>query len=192
VLWSLTERLFGWSFGAGGGTSLPRGPSAVLLSVTMTLPLIVVPLAYQRFAGEEVLCQRHLAAAGAIIVASACAHVFLYGANAIRFAGIRRILFPLGSRAHLRLAVLMEAIYNIFHFSSIVLVYRIIVVSAISPLGKSVLWVTAITAMVFFFGVNIFIFLRWPDSVTDKTWIQVRGVIAGLLLVITLQGGMLM
>ena len=192
VLWSLAERLFGWSFGAGGGTSLPAGPSAALLSVTMTLPLLVVPFAYQRLTGVEVLAPRHLAAGGAVVVASACAHVFLYGARAIRFAGIRNIVFPIGLGVDRRRAVLMEAIYTIVHFSSIVLVYRVIVESASGPLGTPVLWVTAIPAMVFFFGVNIFIFLRWPDSAVDKTWIQVRGVIAGLLLLITLQSGMLM
>lgn len=29
VLWSLAERQFGWSFGAGGGDALPSGWSAV-------------------------------------------------------------------------------------------------------------------------------------------------------------------
>jgi hypothetical protein len=192
ILWSLAERRFGWSFGAGGGTSLPSGRSAVVLSVTMTLPLLVGPFAYQHIAGVEVLPPRYLVAAAAVVVASAFAHVFLYGAAAIRFAGIRNIVFPIGSPPDPRRAVLMEAIYTAVHFSSVVLVYRVIVESAVGPLGMSLLWVTAIPAMVFFFGVNIFVLLRWPDSLIDKTWIQVRGVIAGLLLLITLQGGILM
>jgi len=47
-------------------------------------------------------------------------------------------------------------------------------------------------AAVWFFGINIFILVKYPGSLIDKTWIQVRGVVAGLLLAITLEGGMLM
>jgi hypothetical protein len=38
ILWSLAERLSGWDFGAGGGDKEPSGWSAVVLSLSITLP----------------------------------------------------------------------------------------------------------------------------------------------------------
>lgn len=192
VLWSLVERVLSWSFGAGGGDSLPQGWAAAILSATMTIPLVMVPALYQRVSHNHVLLPRHFVAAIVIIVLAAFAHLWLYGAKAISFTGIRNIVFPLGSPPNLGRAILMESIYSVTHFTSIVLPYRIVVGSALNPLDASVLSSTALSALVFFFGVNIFILLRYPDSLVDKTWIQVRGIIAGLLLMVALQGGMLM
>jgi len=86
----------------------------------------------------------------------------------------------------------MELIYCSINFATIVLPYRITVWSQFGPLDTSVLWSTVLPAVVWFFGISIFILLRYPGSLVDKTWIQVRGIVAGLLLLITLEGGMLM
>src|SRR5580700_4212029 len=43
ILWSSTERIFGWRHRAGGRRSLPEGWSAVLQSVTITIPLAALP-----------------------------------------------------------------------------------------------------------------------------------------------------
>ena len=192
VAWSLAELWFGWSFGAGGGDALPEGASAVVLSLTMTLSLVLVPPVYQKLAETSVVLPRHYFAAVAVIVLSAFGHLVMYGSRAIGFSGIRNIISPLGAPAHLSRAIFMELIYCVMHFGLIVLPYRVIVWSQFGSLDASVLWSTALAAIVWFFGINIFILLRYPGSLTDKTWIQVRGVIAGLLLVITLDGGMLM
>jgi hypothetical protein len=50
----------------------------------------------------------------------------------------------------------------------------------------------AIGAGVFFFGIVTFILLRYPGSLHDRSWIQVRGVLAGLILSVALEGGMLL
>ena len=86
----------------------------------------------------------------------------------------------------------MELIFCFINFATIVLPYRIAVWSQLGPLDGSVLWSTVLPAAVWFFGINIFILVKYPGSLIDKTWIQVRGVVAGLLLAITLEGGMLM
>src|SRR5258708_23881436 len=48
LLWSLAESIFSWHFKAGGGASLPHGGSAVVLSATMTVPLLYLPALYGR------------------------------------------------------------------------------------------------------------------------------------------------
>ena len=86
----------------------------------------------------------------------------------------------------------MELIYTSAYFGSIVLVYRVIVDSQLGPLTFSSITKTVVPAFVFFSGVVIFIVLRLPDSLEEPTWVQVRGVIAGFLLSVTLTAGMLM
>lgn len=192
VSWSLVERRFGWSFGAGGGDALPEGLSAVVLSLTLTIPLVLVPPVYQRFVQTPVVPPRHYVAGLAVIILAAIGHLFLYGSRMIGFPGMRTIVFPLGSPAHLGRAVLMEMIYCATHFGTIVLPYRIIVWSQYGHLDASVVLNTALPAVVCFFGITIYILVKYPGSLVDKTWIQVRGVVAGLLLLVTLEGGMLM
>jgi hypothetical protein len=45
--------------------------------------------------------------------------------------------------------------------------------------------------MFFFFGIVSFILLRFPGSITERSWIQARGVISGIILLVALEGGML-
>src|SRR5438128_318236 len=42
LLWTAFEKLFGWDFGAGGKIKLPRGGSAIALSLSVTLPLAII------------------------------------------------------------------------------------------------------------------------------------------------------
>jgi len=129
VSWSLAERWFGWTFGAGGGDTLPQGLAAVVLSLTLTLPLVFVPPIYERFAQTCLVLPRHYMAGGAAILFAAAGNLFLYGSKALGFPGIRNVVFPIGSPAHLVRAVFMEAIYSATHFGTIVLPYSAIVSS---------------------------------------------------------------
>jgi len=192
VLWSLTERKFHWRFGAGGCDSLPQGWAAVALSATMTVPLILIPPLFQRLANVQVTRPRHFLAGAVVVILAALAHLFLYGSKLLGFAGARSLIFPLNTPPQLRRALLMELVYTCTHFCSIVLAYRIVVDSQFGPLDISVVGKTLLSAAVFFFGMMAYILLRYPESLQEKTWIQVRGVIAGILLMVTLTGGMLM
>ena len=51
VIWTLADLIFGCSFGAGGGDRLPAGWSAVVLSLSMTVPLAFIPFLYQKLTG---------------------------------------------------------------------------------------------------------------------------------------------
>ncbi len=48
TLWTIAEKIFRWSWGAGGGDTPPAGWVAVVMSFCMMVPLAFVPFAYQR------------------------------------------------------------------------------------------------------------------------------------------------
>src|SRR3712207_5334147 len=59
ALWRLIERRFEWKFGAGGGDAMPEGYQAVILSITLVLPLAILPLLYQLFTSEQIVHGKH-------------------------------------------------------------------------------------------------------------------------------------
>ena len=68
--------------------------------------------------------------------------------------------------------------------------YRVVESGGFHHLDGGFLAKTVLSTLLFLFGVSVFILVRFPDSLTDRTWIQVRGVIGGLLLMFALSGGM--
>jgi hypothetical protein len=86
-------------------------------------------------------------------------------------------------------ALLLELVSSITYFVFIVLPYRIIVDPA-EPLRRLVLGRTLLSCSIFFFGVTLFIALKYPGSLRDRTWIQVREIVGGLLMMFCLCGGM--
>jgi hypothetical protein len=188
LLWRFADKLFGWHFGAGGGTSLPQGWAAALLSATMTIPLVIMPAAYGKLANATIVPAHHWLAGGCLVVFSAIGHVLVYGSQELKLVGWRNHVFPLHS-TDWRRAVAMELVYALMHFSSIVLVYRIVTGW---PLLSIAIFPVFLSGAVWFFSVCIFIFVNYPDSVTDKKGRELRGVIHALMLTITLTGGMVM
>lgn len=191
LLWALVERLFDWRFGAGGGSSLPYGWSAAVLSLTMTVPLITLPPLYDYLFQSAIVLPGHWLAGCLIVTFSALGHILLYGAKPIHFVGLRNILFPLGVTKWNR-ALAMELVYALIHFCSIALLYRIVVYSRIEPLTANTILPVVISGSMWLSGVAIFIFLKYPASLTESKWIEVRGVIHAAMLMLSLTGGMLM
>jgi serine/threonine protein kinase len=189
VLWALAERLGAWNFG-GGGASLPQGLSAVTLSLTMTVPLIVVPSVFERVFHTSIISPRHWIGGALIVVFSAFGHLILYGSKTIQFVGLRNLIFPLDISEWYR-ALPMELIYAVVHFSSIVLLYRVVVGSKSGPLTARALLPALIACLIWLSGDSIFIFLKYPASLADSRWIEVRGFLNATMLMMTLTGGML-
>jgi hypothetical protein len=86
----------------------------------------------------------------------------------------------------------METIYAFTHFCSIVLIYRIVLIARVGPMNASVIFPTLISALVWLSGVGIFLFFTYPNSLDDIKWVEVRGIVHGLMLTVVLEGGMLM
>lgn len=79
VSWALIESSQGWDFGAGGGTRMPTGIQAVILSLTLTIPLLALPIIYQAGSGRHIMLDHHLSRSCMVVAGMAVAHIFMYG-----------------------------------------------------------------------------------------------------------------
>jgi hypothetical protein len=192
ILWTSIEVILGWRHGAGGRRTLPEGWSAVIQSATITIPLATLPLLYGWLFHIQLVPQGHAFAACSMIVAAAIGHLILYGVESFKLPGLRRMIFPLNSPANLRRALGMESIYAVIHFGSIVLIYRYALEFKAGHFDAGPIFPTLISALLWLMGVSVYILLMYPESLTNKNSVETRGVINGLMLLITLQGGMMM
>jgi hypothetical protein len=191
VLWTLIEKMFHWSHHEGPASTMPQGWSAALLSATMTVPLVFLPPLYGSLFGIQVVQSGHMFASCSVIAGAAIGHLLLYGIKSIGFPGIRRMIFPADSTSLWR-ALVMELTYAIVHFASIVLIYRFILNVCFGQPNESIAVPTLLSASLWLLGVTVFYWLKYPDSLTDDKTLEMRRVINGLMLMLTLQGGMLM
>jgi hypothetical protein len=165
---------------------MPEGYQAVILSITLVLPLAVLPPLYQLVTSKQVVPERHYLASGTIFVTAAIGHLIMYGTNTPKIPGLKEIIYPIGKVVRLRRAVFTEFVHAIVYFSTIVLVYRL-------TAGLDTwLFPYAISLSFWFLGISTYLCLMYPGSIDDKTWVQVRGVLSALGLEIALIGGMLM
>ncbi len=191
AFWTLVERLFGWSYGAGGRGELPQGWSAVALSLTVTIPLAVMPSVYQAVASQTVLLPRHWRAVPALVLLGLAAHLLMYGTGPKLFRGFSRIIAPPGVTTSLNAGVTRQLVYSAVYFLLIVFPYRVIVQPRSTPLLRDALvGRTTLPALVFVLGMIVFISLRYPASLNEPRSIEVRGVLEGGLLLICLCAGL--
>lgn len=174
VLWSVAERIFGWKYGAGANDTPPSGWSAVVLSLSMTLPLTFVPFLYQKATKITVVSPLHWRAMLFVVLLGAGSHLLMYGATSEIPNGLRQRIAPAGKHTPFASALLLEVVYSVSYFGFIVPPYRI-TVNPNGPVIELVIGRTLLPCLVFFFGMTVFIALKYPGSLRDPTWIQVRG-----------------
>lgn len=189
TLWSTAERCFKWNYGAGGGDRLPSGWSAVVLSLSMTMPLALVPFFYQSLTGIHLLFPSHWRATLLVVLLGMGCHLLIYGTASDSPNGIRQKIAPLNEDTPFATGLLMEAIYSALFVGLLVFTYRL-VVNPTEPLLELVLGRTVLPSLVFFSGMAVFIAMKFPGSLRDRSWVQVRGVVSGLLIMFCLCGGM--
>jgi hypothetical protein len=191
LLWSLVEMAFAWTFGAGGGLLHVHGWPAVALSLTVTIPLILIPPAYLWITRQNVTLPSHWGAARFVLPLGVLAHLVMYGFDSTRFVGLAQMIAPPAGPTTLGAGLARELVYACTYFSLIVFPYRLFVRTASSSIiFDDLLRRTALPALVFVLGMTVFILLRYPDSLNDNTWVQVRGVLSGLILLCCLCIGM--
>ena len=78
-----------------------------------------------------------------------------------------------------------EMIYGVVHFSSIALVYQFIMHHTWFPDAK-ILTQVGIFASIWFLVVATYILLFYPRSLAHRRWVEFRGIVAGVALLITL------
>lgn len=189
ILWSCAERSFRWDYGAGGGGKLPSGLPAVVLSLTLTIPLVLVPFSYQRLTGVRILLPDHWIGAVVVLLGGAAGHLLMYGVRGSAFRGLRsRLMPPIGNVGVLR-AIVTEAVYAAAYFGLVAIPYRVLVATPLAPAGGAGTRIL-FSSLVFVTGMATFIIVRYPQSLKDPTWVQVRGFLSGLLLPVCLCGAM--
>jgi len=189
VLWSSAEKLFRWKFGAGGSGHLPSGLSAIVLSVTLTLPVAFVPLLFQRVATHQLLPTDYVRGVFGLVVAGCLSHLIMYGLGP-RVPGLRQSLMPIDKPTTLVRAVLTEVTYAVVYFGLMGVTYRVLSVSPVAWPDAITTGKVAASALIFILGMAIFIGARFPESLEDPTWIQVRGFFSGAFLPICLTTAM--
>jgi hypothetical protein len=187
--WILVDRACGWNYAAGGSGRLPTGWKAVILSLCMTLSLVCVPALYQIVTGAIVLPPSHWKASILVIIGGACTYVLLFGTSSSSEApngnGLRHMLIPDESKTPGLRGLAQEALYTTFIVGFIVLPYRV-VVNATEPLSQLILGRIVLPWIVYFSAMSIFIGVTYPDSLRDSGWLNLRGVVAGLLVMFCL------
>jgi hypothetical protein len=194
--WSTAEKIFQWEFGGGDGVRMPTGWEAIVLSLSMTLPLMVAPIAGQLlfpffFDSQLVhvtVPRNHFIGSLAIIVLAAAGHVLLYGTPTLRFVGLKNLIFPIGASPNIPVAITMELIYGVIHFSTIAVSYRYIAFSA--PIWDATK-VSLPFALVWFFFLVGYILLLFPRSLAHPRWMGYRGVLSAFMLMVCLMFAML-
>lgn len=186
ISWSLIELIRKWDYGAGGGEKSPEGISAILLSFTLTIPLVFVPVGFQWLIGIHLVQPRHLIGGIVIIFFGALGHLIMYGTGPKTYAGLRAKIAKtsVGALNTWRFFII-EIAFIVVYFLTIVVPYRMIVLSSY-PLLKQLSPFSTLSFMgLFFFGVVAFDIVKYR-SLNDKRWLQAKGIVAGILLPIAL------
>ncbi len=190
TLWTMAEKMMGTSYDAGGNAILPSGFPALVLSLTLTFPLVIIPRIYEMIFGLHILHSKHWTAAAIAILGGAIAHLMMYGINSIGFPGIRSWLMPpVGNVRYLR-AVFTEIIYALAYFGGIAFAYRY-VLAAISPQHPAIpFFRITLAAVAFVLGMATVIAVLFPKCLVDPGWVRLRGVLSGLIMPMCLSAAM--
>ena len=181
VLWVGFEKLLGWDYSTG---QTPKGFRAAVMSLSLTLPALAVPLIYQYATAKAVLSRNHFHGAISSVAGGAIAYIVMFGLDDRVFPGLREVLL-LRLRQHpLRAEILATLAYALILIMLIATPYRLLVLPD-SPAYVDVGW-SALASLVTFFGLSAYILLRYPDSLNTSThWGFLRGVIAGMFTVVS-------
>jgi hypothetical protein len=186
IFWSLIELICKWDYGAGGGEKSVQGLPAILLSFTLTIPLIFVPLGFQWLIGIHLVPPRHLIGGIVIIFLGMLGHLIMYGTDPKFFTGLRAKIAKtsVGAKNMWRFLII-ELTFVVVYFLTIVIPYRMIVLSSY-PLLKQLNPISTLSFMgVFFSGLFIFYGVKYR-SLNDKRWLQAKGIVAGILMPVVL------
>ena len=183
LLWVGFEKLFGWDYATG---RTPKGVHAAIMSWSLTVPALTVPLLYQYATGRNVLSSNHIHGAILSVAGGTIAYIILFGTDERFFPGIRELLLlRFRQRKHpLWAEVLATLAYALILIVLIATPYRLVVFPE-SPAYVDLGW-SVLASLVTFFGLSAYVLLKYPDSLnTHSHWGFLRGVIAGMFTVVS-------
>ncbi len=183
--WGL-EKIFAWNYGPGPRT--PKGIAAAVLSLSLTVPAVTMPLLYQIATGKAVVSNNHLNGAILVLVGGTIAYVVLFGIDDVVFPGVRSALLHRFRQHPLAGEIAATFAYAFILIVLIATPYRLMVAPQSPPhifLGRP-----ALASLVTFFGVTAYILLKNPDSLRTKVWVHTRGIIATMFTAVSVCGAL--
>lgn len=189
IIWTTIEKIFKWKYGAGGHGLLPRGFSSIMLSLSLLIPALTIPYFYEKLVNVKILPPNHLKTGIIVILFNSFIHLLLYGTDSKYFLGIRHIIYSLKAPL-IRIHLIDEFVHSILNIGLTVVVYKIFITPNFTFSDTTITLKIIFSALIVFFGVAGYIILKYPDSLEEETWIQVRGVIAGMFMSLAFCGGM--
>lgn len=184
LLWIGLEKLLHKDYATG---ETPKSWRAAVMSLSLTLPALTVPLFYQYASAKPLLSRNHLHGGILSSIGGAIAYIVLFGLDKNR-RGVRGVLLD-----RFRLRPLWGEVLATLAYALILIVftatpYRLVVLPD-SPAYADFLW-PVLASMVTFFGVSAYLLLKYPDSLgmgtSSRPWSFLRGVIAGMFTVVSL------
>ncbi len=162
---------------------IPRGPHAAVMSLSLTLPALTIPLVYAP-QGKALLLPNHFHGAILAVMGGAIAYVLLFGADDNIFPGIREIILRRFRQHPLVAEIVATLAYALILIVLIATPYRLIVLPG-SPLYADVGW-PVLASLLTSFGLMTYILLKYPDSLeTSSHWGFLRGIMAGIFTVLS-------
>ena len=188
--WTAIDSLCGWDIGGLGEGKRPlRGWAAVVLATCLSLPLALVPVAYQSLTGLHFLSSSHAMGSGVAILGGVVAHLGIFGfhrgrPSGFRRAVLRRVQSPLASE------LLVLLIWSGVVVCAMVVPYLMAIAGSVAAFDVWLVSRLVFSTLLTLFGTSIFILLKYPDSVKNPVWIQTRAIVASILINFSLVGGM--
>jgi hypothetical protein len=180
LLWVGLERLFGWDYSTG---PTPKGLHAAIMSLSLTLPALAVPIFYEKLTARIVLPGSHLHGALLSVAGGAIAYMTMFGVDD-QFPGVREFLLLRFRQSPLRAEILATLAYAFILVILVATPYRLLIFP-LSPVYVDLGW-PALASLVTFFGLSAYLLLRYPDSLnTSSKWGFLRGIIAGMFTVVS-------
>lgn len=184
VIWASVDRFFAWQFGPGTGDRLPAGWSAIALSMSVTVPLTLIPLLLQYVADIRLVTDQHAKGMACVTVSGAIAHLLMYGTRSAPPNGIVERIRPFGQTVSSSSAVLCEVAYGVVFFTLMIIPYRLMV-DGQTALWKLLVVRTALPALLFVSIMSALILLV-PAVVNDPKSTAVRGIIGAGAMIFSL------
>ena len=138
--------------------------------------------------GVSVLLPLHWRAMLLVSLLCAGGHLLIFGPTS-NVPGLRQRIAPTHPDTQFGAGLLMEAIYTVAIIGLVVLPYRLIV-NPSEPVLRVSLGRMLLPCLVYFSGMVVFTALKYPGSLREPRSVEVRGVVAGLLVMFCLCGGM--
>lgn len=189
LLWADIENWFGWTFGAGGSGAMPSGFSAVALSLSLTFPLAFVPLLAQKLMSQQLIPPDYMRGALALLISGCLGHIVMYGLST-KWRGLRSMIIPTNRPIGFSRLVFSEIVYALIYFGLMGISFRAFSQPSIAWPDIEAVGVIAAAALWFILIMSGFSYARYPNSLNDPTWVQVRGFLSGQVLSVCLVAAM--